>query len=713
MKKQNILYFMIISMLLTWMFSACRDYTFENIPDPVVPEDLTPGLKLTTDVVLVDATAAPRGFELRAIGGKWTIEPEKQESWLKKLEPTSGDEGNAVIGITLERNDGMEERSVKLIIRQEQTGVIDTVLVRQFTHESKYTRETDSLSLIVLYEELNVENWRNPWNLKQPITGWSGLTFDEVNGEQRVVGITFNDWQMQGELPNEIGNLRELKRIKMSGNSLTGRVPNGLVNLRKLETLDISFSENVSWFLPENMSDLKSLKEFKVGGLNIHLTSFNRLYKVETLEAISITWSTIQGKLPDGISSLTKLKNLNLGGTRITSLPSDITTLSELVVLNIGRCSKLTSLPENIGDLSQLEQLDMNNSGVEILPEGFGRLTGLKSLNISYCGALKTLSQDFGNLRNMTSFNMVSCAALESLPESFGDLIQLTTLSLSRCESLVSLPESIGKLTGLTSLDLSNCKSLQTLPSSISKLSNIKELSMSSCASLSSLPETVADMKWLKKIVLTNTSLTSLPAFFSQMTSLEELDITGPYQGGGMQGDAATLFAGMTGLKKLSADYNSFSGDLAWIKNLPNLEVLKMNKNQLSGNIDFTNFGSKLTEISLAENLLTGTLKGIGNLTAVKKLDLNKNQLSGALPSEMGACTVMTNLNLKDNNLTGTIPIEVTQMMQLTWGGLGLSGNQMSGEIPSEVLSWSKWSSLSPTWNIYPQQEGYGFTNIP
>ena len=53
-----------------------------------------------------------------------------------------------------------------------------------------------------------------------------------------------------------------------------------------------------------------------------------------------------------------------------------------------------------------------------------------------------------------------------------------------------------------------------------------------------------------------------------------------------------------------------------------------------------------------------------------------------------------TNLNLKDNNLTGTIPIEVTQMMQLTWGGLGLSGNQMSGEIPSEVLSWSKWSSL-------------------
>ena len=75
------------------------------------------------------------------------------------------------------------------------------------------------------------------------------------------------------------------------------------------------------------MSDLKSLKEFKVGGLNIHLTSFNRLYKVETLEAISITSSTIQGKLPDGISSLTKLKNLNLGGTRITSLPSDMLCL--------------------------------------------------------------------------------------------------------------------------------------------------------------------------------------------------------------------------------------------------------------------------------------------------------------------------------------------------------------------------------------------------
>ena len=58
-----------------------------------------------------------------------------------------------------------------------------------------------------------------------------------------------------------------------------------------------------------------------------------------------------------GFQGLTKLKNLNLGGTRITSLPSGYYNSIGIGGFEYGRCSKLTSLPENIGDLSQWNNL--------------------------------------------------------------------------------------------------------------------------------------------------------------------------------------------------------------------------------------------------------------------------------------------------------------------------------------------------------------------
>ena len=90
---------------------------------------------------------------------------------------------------------------------------------------------------------------------------------------------------------------------------------------------------------------------------------------------------------------------------------------------------------------------------------------------------------------------------------------------------------------------------------------------------------------------------------------------------------------------------------------------------------------------------------------------LNQNQLSGTLPAELGNCSTLNYLVLDNNNITGTIPVEVANM-NLGYSGLVLKQNKMSGEIPIEVLSSALWKKLYPATNIYPQQEGYGFSNV-
>lgn len=683
--KRYIVDLMLCALMSLGILSSCEDYDFKDIPDPVIPEDMTPGLKLSKNEILIDAMGNAQGFELRSIGGGWSVFPIEGADCVFDYEPKSGDEGNAVVGITLKVNEGMRERYAKFVIQQENTGVTDTVLVKQYTYESQYTRRSDSLALLALRESLNGDKWRNPWNPRKPMTEWSGVTLQEVNGELRVVELLLTDFNLSGNLPNEIGNLRELTILYIMGKVY--KCPNSLVNLRKLESLNVNFSDGTEWFLPSDMSSMLSLKEFSPGQLKIPMESFAGFYTLPALEELSISTVYLVGDMPEGISKLKHLKSLDLGGTNIYSLPDDIGELSEtLTYLNLRGCQSLASLGKGIGKLVNLTNLSLYACKVlQELPDGFGNLSLLTSLDLSSCARLVRLSDDIGNL-NISSIRFTGCTSLKTLPESFAKLSKLTTLNFSGCTALESLPESIGDM------------------------GNVNELNLTNCNSLSSLPASIGRMK-LKKLTMTNTALKTLPLELINITSLEELDITGTAGTVGIAGVAGDVFGKMTNLKKLSANNNSFSGDLAWLQNLSKLTDLKMDNNQLSGTIDWKHFGTALVTIYLKNNKLEGTLDGISRLAKLKNLYMSQNQLSGILPVELTQCTAMSYLVLDNNNITGSIPAEIAQM-NLGYSGLVLKQNRMSGAIPNEVLSSALWKKLYPETNIYPQQEGYGFSNV-
>ena len=682
--KRYIINLVLYSIVSLWMFSSCEDYDFKDIPDPVIPEDMTPGLKLSRNEIMIDAMGNSQGFELRSIGGGWSIAPIEETAWVFDYEPKSGDEGNAVVGITLRVNEEMQERYAKFVVRQENTGVTDTILVGQYTYESQYTRRSDSLALLVLHESLNGEKWRNPWNPRKPMTEWSGVTLQEINGELRVTKLLLSDFSLSGNLPNEIGNLRELTSLRITGKVY--KCPNSLINLRKLESLNVNFSDGTEWFLPNDMSSMLSLKEFLPGQLKIPMESFAGIYTLPALEKLTISTIYLIGDMPEGISRLKQLKSLSLGGTNIYSLPDDIGDLAEnLTTLNLNGCQALASLGANIGKLVNLKTLTLSGCKVlKELPEGFGNLTSLTALDLSNCEGLERLSSDIGNLQVST---LRGCKLLKEIPESFGELAKLTKLNFYACAALETLPESIGNLTKVTEIDLSQCTALTSLPTSLGQLTN------------------------LKKLIMPRTGLTTLSATISSLSALEELDVTG--QGGttGISGVAADVFSGLTKLKKLSASNNSFSGGLSWLKNLSALQTLRLDGNQLSGQLDLSQFGPVLTDVYLSNNKLEGNLNGISTLTKVRNLYLDHNLLSGELPAELGNCSTLSYLYLNDNNITGTIPVEIANM-NLGYGGLKLNGNKMSGEIPAKVLSSAVWKKLYPETNIYPQQEGYGFSNV-
>ncbi len=93
-------------------------------------------------------------------------------------------------------------------------------------------QEKDRAALKALY---NATNGRNTWKVKWPVDDdnahigtWHGVTLD---GEGRVTHLFLRNNGLEGEIPEETGNLDQLQVIDLSNNKLKGSIPRQLADI--------------------------------------------------------------------------------------------------------------------------------------------------------------------------------------------------------------------------------------------------------------------------------------------------------------------------------------------------------------------------------------------------------------------------------------------------------------------------------------------------
>ncbi|KAG7977997.1 hypothetical protein I3843_05G061200 [Carya illinoinensis] len=138
----------------------------------------------------------------------------------------------------------------------------------------------------------------------------------------------------------------------------------------------------------------------------------------------------------------------------------------------------------------------------------------------------------------------------------------------------------------------------------------------------------------------------------------------------------------MTMLRILYLSSNHFEGVISpTILNSPNLLILDVQDNDLSGNIP---------------EWLLYTFKG-NPLLMMTEIDLSSNQLIGSVPSEMGELSQLRFLNFSINSLTGFIPISFQNLRSME--SLDFSHNKLRGRIPSELVGLTSLSVFSVAYN--------------
>lgn len=269
----------------------------------------------------------------------------------------------------------------------------------QALSEGTTCRCRDSLILITFYDATDGPNWKEKWDLSKPLEEWTGVALD--NGDC-VSGITLNTNDLKGELPEEIGDLANLKQIALGNNFLTGNLPFSLGDLSILESLN--FRNN----------------QF-TGSIPIDLG------KLSKLNTLNLSVNELSGDLPTQIGNLRALTGLFLNQNNLTGgIPTLLSNLSELVSLNLSGNNLEGTIPQEIGNLVKLVGIGLNsNNFTGPLPERFGQLEKLVSLRVENNNLSGSIPASYGDLPRLETIFLFNNNLSGCYPESFENLCRL------------------------------------------------------------------------------------------------------------------------------------------------------------------------------------------------------------------------------------------------------------------------------------------------
>ncbi|KAH9714640.1 protein kinase domain-containing protein [Citrus sinensis] len=209
-----------------------------------------------------------------------------------------------------------------------------------------------------------------------------------------------------GFIPSTFGNLRNLEQLGLDENYLTSSTPelsflSSLSNCKSLTLIDLS-NNPLDGILPKtSISNLsRSLEEFYMYNCNISGGIPEEISNLTNLVEIDLGGNKLNGSIPITLGKLRKLQRLNLEDNILEgSIPDDICRLAELYRLELGSNKLYGSIPACFGNLASLRILSLGSNKLTSIPLTFWNLKDILQLNFSSNFLTGPLLLEIGNLK--------------------------------------------------------------------------------------------------------------------------------------------------------------------------------------------------------------------------------------------------------------------------------------------------------------------------
>ncbi|XP_042016470.1 receptor-like protein 33 [Salvia splendens] len=550
---------------------------------------------------------------------------------------------------------------------------------------------------------------------------------------KNLESIKLRDNNLMGSLSHlHFQGLTNLSRLDLSHNSLNGTIPHHLFTLPSIGVLHLSNNQfsgqikEISILAYSNLAELY-LSVNRIGG-----PIPNFFFQLRNMEIVYLSDNLFNGTFKlNKIRSLTILSELSLSNNNLSVDTTNMSSSSNLNLLHMSSCN-LHDFP-NLRNLSYLADLDLSNNHLRGDIPSWIWGSGMISLNLSL-NLLTDLQKPYHIPTSLYTLdlhsNLLSCEFPLLRPdananENESDYYFANFLFLANNRLTGVIPTSICSISRLMVLDLSFNNLIGSIPPCLLQESYyLKVLNLRGNNFIGVIPDTFNWECGLKTFDVSDNNLGGkIPKSLANCVELAVMNV-----GNNNFDDSFPCMALPESLKVLVLRSNRFHGELRCGKSWPDLQILDISSNHLSGTLDSLNFSSwrgmmlqsqahlrrspsdilnasylyrdevtiivknvevrlvkiwpDFTCIDLSSNHFEKEIPdAIGSLTSLYLLNLSHNSLTHAIPRSLGALTELGSLDLSSNKLTGRIPDELTKLDFLSF--LNLSYNHLTGLIPT------------------------------
>ncbi|KAL4576006.1 hypothetical protein LXL04_012094 [Taraxacum kok-saghyz] len=566
------------------------------------------------------------------------------------------------------------------------------------------------------------------------------------------------------QIPNFITSMRNLTYVNLSMSQFDGQIPTNLGNLTNLRVLDLRFGLWQSVFPVKNLEWLTRLRMLQ----RLDLTGYDLSSEVDWLQVMNTLPSLLELRLsscslpqiPRHINTVnfTSLSILDLSYNLFDTsfMPLWIFNLTRLVSLDLTNCFFHDLVPgADFQKLASLRVLHVSGNGVmnhSSLLKGVSSLTNLVSLDISTCSLTRPILYSLQNMSSLVSLDLSNNKINESLPSSLVNLCNLRTIALQtnhlygsvtdllqnfiECKSpklesigfwgnylAGDIPEKLGVLKNLITFDLGFNFITGEIPESIGTLPNLTTLILNANTISGQIPNSIGRLEFLEWLDVSNNLLIgSLPETLGHLSKLTHLSVYNNLLNGSVNSQQLT---NLTALKNLRGENNkltlqssgkdwvpSFQLDVlrigswnlgprfpSWLQFQGNLTELDISNANISDAMPdwFWSTFSNLGFLNISHNRILGMLtQDLGFLAACAVVDLSDNSFTGPLPASFNRPDIDF-LDLSMNRLSGSLQQflcpKIKESRQLKV--LDLASNNISGVIPDCFVNWDSLSVLN------------------
>ena len=289
----------------------------------------------------------------------------------------------------------------------------------------------------------------------------------KLSNLQNFLGYAMNGDGFSGRLPEDIGNMTELRALFLAGNKFTGQIPKSISRLKKLLYLDL---RNTPGMMHGDLNDLlaiPSLTELYVSGVQL-IGEMPRVLP-RRLRIVVLPGNSISGKFPERLPTNNSLYILNLANNRLTGdIPGDLILQPniDMIDLSQNQFSSINQGKPRPDNATAGVKSYVSLAGNRNLLINFTSFIGLFTRNVDFVESPAILNVSFCDIKSPLLANVLYFYSLSTcdfrgnhfygtIPDFFEDYSFLTYFDVSSNNLTGGLPGGIESLISLQYLDIS------------------------------------------------------------------------------------------------------------------------------------------------------------------------------------------------------------------------------------------------------------------